>query len=181
FGNQTQNCVLTHHHERANVPCAEPVCRPLDAGIRIDGRDVGALSPQNSFDGHEFLPSCGLAPGQPIISTGISQRSSGPRNQSPARRPSSSFRGVTRRETSGCTPVSACSAPDDAAKPSVRDKQKAKKLNNPARKTFAAVSRIFRHESGFKISHHPEGRSRRAVEAAGDWPAPRALAPFAYG
>src|SRR6266480_5253829 len=62
FGNETENCVLTRHHEGANILCAEPVGRPLDAGFRSYCRDVGALPPQNAFDGHSLLPSCGLAP-----------------------------------------------------------------------------------------------------------------------
>src|SRR3954449_392625 len=61
FGNETKNCVLTRHHESANVLCAEPVRRPLDAGFRTYCCDVGALLPQNAFDGHSLLPSCGLA------------------------------------------------------------------------------------------------------------------------
>ena len=32
FGNETKNCVLTRHHESANILCAEPVRRSLDAG-----------------------------------------------------------------------------------------------------------------------------------------------------
>src|SRR4029453_3364890 len=59
FGNETKNCVLTRHHESANILCAEPVCRPLDAGFRSYCCDVGALPPQNAFDGHSLLPSCG--------------------------------------------------------------------------------------------------------------------------
>src|SRR2546423_8619825 len=61
FGNETWNCVLTRHHEGANILCAEPVCRPLDAGFRSYCGDVGALPPQNAFDGHSLLPSCVLA------------------------------------------------------------------------------------------------------------------------
>src|SRR5271154_5383276 len=60
FGNETKNCVLTRHHKSPNILCAEPVCRPLDAGFRSYCRDVGALPPLNAFDGHSFLPSCGL-------------------------------------------------------------------------------------------------------------------------
>src|SRR3954469_15755202 len=55
--NETKNCVLTRHHESANVLCAEPVCGPLDAGFRSYCCDVGALPPQNAFDGHSLLPS----------------------------------------------------------------------------------------------------------------------------
>src|SRR5258706_10261681 len=61
FGNEPKNCVLTRHHEGANILCAEPVRRPLDAGFRTYCCDVGALLPQNAFDGHSLLPSCGLA------------------------------------------------------------------------------------------------------------------------
>src|SRR6516225_3423465 len=61
FGNETKNCVLTRHYESANILCAEPVCRPLDAGFRSYCCDVSALAPQNAFDGHSILPSCGLA------------------------------------------------------------------------------------------------------------------------
>src|SRR3954447_788760 len=61
FGNETKNCVLARHHESANILCAEPVCRPLDGGFRSYCCDVGALSPQNAFDGHGLLRSCGLA------------------------------------------------------------------------------------------------------------------------
>jgi hypothetical protein len=57
-GNETKNRVLSHHHESANILCAEPVCRPLDAGFRSYCRDVSALPPQNAFDGHRPLPSC---------------------------------------------------------------------------------------------------------------------------
>src|SRR6476660_1809562 len=62
FGNETNNCVLTRHHESADILCAEPVCRPLDAGIRSYCRDVGTLPLQNAFDGHRLLPSCGWLP-----------------------------------------------------------------------------------------------------------------------
>src|SRR6266403_5834980 len=61
FGNETKNCVLTRHHESANILCAEPVCRPLDAGFRSYCCDAGALPPQNAFDGHSLLPSSSLA------------------------------------------------------------------------------------------------------------------------
>src|SRR6478736_653543 len=61
FGNETKNCVPTCHHESANILCAEPVRRSLDAGFRSYCCDVGALPPQNAFDGHSLLPSCGLA------------------------------------------------------------------------------------------------------------------------
>src|SRR3954447_5390486 len=61
FGNETKNCVVTRHYESANILCAKPVCRPLDAGFRSYCCDVGTLPPQNAFDGHSLLPSCGLA------------------------------------------------------------------------------------------------------------------------
>src|ERR1700747_371345 len=61
FGNETKNCVPTRHHESANMLGAEPVRRSLDAGFRSYCCDVGALPPQNAFDGHSLLPSCGLA------------------------------------------------------------------------------------------------------------------------
>src|SRR3954447_24822585 len=62
FGNEAQNCVLARHYESPNILCAEPVCRPLDAGFRSYCCDVGSLPPQNAFDGHGLLPSCcGLA------------------------------------------------------------------------------------------------------------------------
>jgi hypothetical protein len=61
FGNETKNCVLTRHHESANILCAEPVRRPLDAGFRTYCCDLGAFPPQNALDGHRLLPSCGLA------------------------------------------------------------------------------------------------------------------------
>src|SRR5262249_14220355 len=61
FGEETKNCILACNYESANILCAEPVCRPLDAGFRSYGRDAAALPPQNAFDGHILLPSCGLA------------------------------------------------------------------------------------------------------------------------
>src|SRR5262249_44792996 len=61
LGNETKNLVLSHHHEGANILCAEPVCRPLDAGFRSNCRDVGAFPSQDSFDGHSLLPPCGVA------------------------------------------------------------------------------------------------------------------------
>src|SRR6266404_483612 len=61
FGNETKNFVPTRHHESANILCAEPVRRSLDAGFWSYCCDVGALPPQNAFDGHSLLPSCGLA------------------------------------------------------------------------------------------------------------------------
>src|SRR6266849_6322339 len=61
FGNETKNGVLTRHHESANVLCAEPVGRTLDAGFRTYCCDVGTLLPQNPFDGHSLLPSADLA------------------------------------------------------------------------------------------------------------------------
>jgi len=106
FGNQTKNCVPTRHHERANVLGEEPVRRALDAGFRSYCGDVGTLPPQNVFDGHRVLPSCGLAAylidwrgsaglapqsgmeavlyeqHQPIISAGSSQQASGTANRS---------------------------------------------------------------------------------------------------
>src|SRR5580700_8533080 len=57
FGNEAKNCVLTRHHESANILCAEPARRALDAGFRSYCCDVGALPPQNAFDGHSLLPS----------------------------------------------------------------------------------------------------------------------------
>src|SRR5262249_21392693 len=57
FGNETENCVLTCHYEGANVLCAEPVRRPLDADVRRYCCDVGALPLPNAFDGHSLLPS----------------------------------------------------------------------------------------------------------------------------
>src|SRR5262249_38989150 len=35
-------------------------CRRLDAGLGSYCCDVGPLPPQNAFDGHSLLPSCGL-------------------------------------------------------------------------------------------------------------------------
>jgi len=61
FGNETKNRVPTRHYESANILCAEPVRRSLDAGFRSYCCDVGALTLQNAFDGHRFLPSFGLA------------------------------------------------------------------------------------------------------------------------
>src|SRR6476659_10720797 len=62
FGNETKNCVLTRHHdESANILCAEPVCRSLNAGCRSYCCDVAAFPLQNAFDGHSLLPSWGLA------------------------------------------------------------------------------------------------------------------------
>src|SRR6185312_17543781 len=55
FGNETKNCVLTRHYESTNILCTEPVCRPLDAGLRSYCCDVGALAPQNAFDAHSLL------------------------------------------------------------------------------------------------------------------------------
>src|SRR6185436_13588411 len=68
FGNETNNCVLTRHHESADILCAEPVCRPLDAGIRSYCRDVGTLPLQNAFDSHRLLPSCGWLPAAHLLS-----------------------------------------------------------------------------------------------------------------
>src|SRR5258705_7991734 len=122
FGNETKNCVLTRHHERANILCAEPVCRPLDAGFRSYCCDVGALPPQNAFDGHSLLPSCGLAaylisppqlggmPWNPFSSTrsiSISYRQEavrehrGPRNRCPLRVQAAVVRCKTRLEIAG--------------------------------------------------------------------------------
>ena len=42
FGNETKNCVLTRHHESANILCAEPVCRPL---MLASGAIVATLVP----------------------------------------------------------------------------------------------------------------------------------------
>src|ERR1700733_4131722 len=61
FGNETKNCVSTRHHESANILCAEPARRTLDAGFRSYCCDVGALPHQNAFDEHSLLPSRGLA------------------------------------------------------------------------------------------------------------------------
>src|SRR5271154_4453312 len=61
FRNETKNYVPTRHHESADILCAEPARRSLDAGFRSYCRDVGALPPQNAFDGHSLLPSCGPA------------------------------------------------------------------------------------------------------------------------
>src|ERR1700733_11193965 len=60
FGNETENCISTRHHESANILRAEPARRTLDTGFRSYCCDVGALPHQNAFDGHGFLPSCGL-------------------------------------------------------------------------------------------------------------------------
>src|SRR5271169_513401 len=83
FGNETKNCVLTRHHESTNILCAEPVCRPLDAGFRSYCCDVGALPPQNAFDGHSLLSSCGLAdandPNRSRTSLPTTDRLRGPR------------------------------------------------------------------------------------------------------
>src|SRR5258705_8351065 len=59
--NETKTSFPTRPHESANILCAEPVRRSLDAGFRGYCCDVGALPPQNAFDGHSLLPSCGLA------------------------------------------------------------------------------------------------------------------------
>src|SRR6516164_1584408 len=61
FRNETNNCVLTHHYEGANILCAEPVRRRLDAGFRSYCCDVCPLPPQNAFDGHSLLPPCDVA------------------------------------------------------------------------------------------------------------------------
>src|SRR6266436_1615774 len=55
FGNETKNCVPTRHHESANILYAEPARRALDIGFRTYCCDVGALPPQNAFDGHSHL------------------------------------------------------------------------------------------------------------------------------
>src|SRR3981189_2500413 len=52
FGNETNNCVATRHHERADIFCMQPARRPLDAGFRSYCCDVGSLLPQNAVDGH---------------------------------------------------------------------------------------------------------------------------------
>src|SRR6516165_4774372 len=57
FGNETKNCFPIRHHESANLLCTEPVRCSLDAGFWCYGCDVGALPPQNAFDGHSLLPS----------------------------------------------------------------------------------------------------------------------------
>src|SRR6478609_2320800 len=67
LGNETKNRVLAPHHKSANILCAEPVCRTLDAGFRSYCCDVGALAPQNAFDGHtsllaQFAISCAIDP-----------------------------------------------------------------------------------------------------------------------
>jgi hypothetical protein len=62
FGDETKNCVPTRHHESADILCAQPVRRTLDAGSRTYCCNVGALAPQDAFDGHRLLPSC--APSQ---------------------------------------------------------------------------------------------------------------------
>src|SRR6476661_8061049 len=62
FGNETNNCVATRHHARADIFCIQPARRPLDAGFRNYCCDVGSLLPQNAFDEHRhsILQSYGL-------------------------------------------------------------------------------------------------------------------------
>src|SRR6476660_8087169 len=62
FGNETNDCVATRHHERADIFCMQPARRPLDASFRSYCCDVGSLLPQNAVDGHRhsILQSCGL-------------------------------------------------------------------------------------------------------------------------
>src|SRR5258705_12451312 len=62
FGNETNNCVATRHHERADIFCMQPARRPLDAGFRSYCCDVASLLPQNAVDGHRhrILQSYGL-------------------------------------------------------------------------------------------------------------------------
>ena len=57
FGNETKNCFPIRHRESANLLCTEPVRCSLDAGFWSYCCDVGALPPQNAFDGHRLLPS----------------------------------------------------------------------------------------------------------------------------
>src|SRR5262245_9558847 len=61
FGDETKNFIPTRHHESADILCAQPVRRTLDASFRTYCCNVGALPPQDVFDGHCLLPSCGLA------------------------------------------------------------------------------------------------------------------------
>src|SRR6202171_5236997 len=96
FGNETNNCVATRHHERADIFCMQPARRPLDAGFRSYCCDLGSLLPQNAVNGHRhsILQSYGLTaylisppqlggmPWNPFsstrsISAGSSQRASG--------------------------------------------------------------------------------------------------------
>src|ERR1044072_6520523 len=59
LGDETQNRVLACHHESADMLCPEPVCPPLDAGVGSYRGDLVSLPPQNAFDGHGLLQSCG--------------------------------------------------------------------------------------------------------------------------
>jgi hypothetical protein len=44
-GNETKNCLPTRHHEGADILCAQPVSRSLDADFRGYCRDAGAFLP----------------------------------------------------------------------------------------------------------------------------------------
>src|SRR5215831_7628425 len=57
FGNETKNCLPACHHESADVLYAQPVRRSPNAGIRLYCCDVGALLPQNGFNGHSCISS----------------------------------------------------------------------------------------------------------------------------
>src|SRR6516165_9264675 len=55
FGNKTENSLPAYHHESTDVLYAQPVRRSPNAGIRLYCRDVGALLPQNGFNGHSCI------------------------------------------------------------------------------------------------------------------------------
>src|SRR5262245_50271226 len=61
FGDETNYCVATRHDESADILCAQPVRRTLDTSFWTYCCNVGALPPQDAFDGHCLLPACGLA------------------------------------------------------------------------------------------------------------------------
>jgi len=55
FGDDTKNCLPACHHESADVLYSQPVrCLP-NAGFRLYCCDVGALLPENGFDGHSRI------------------------------------------------------------------------------------------------------------------------------
>src|SRR5262245_64465538 len=54
FGDETKNFIPTRHHESADILCAQPVRRTLDASFRTYCCNVGALPPQDAFDGHSL-------------------------------------------------------------------------------------------------------------------------------
>src|SRR6516162_7933967 len=55
FGHETENCLPACHHESADVLYAQQVCCPPDVGFRLNCCDVGALLPQDGFDGHSCI------------------------------------------------------------------------------------------------------------------------------